>query len=96
MRHGCKLQHRDSGKSVGQGQPNDPTQLTLTVDYTQAALTALLFVEECGVLEYRRVLHDTRFGVDGLLEDPTPIAAILYVRYRALLIYRSNTVRAMS
>jgi hypothetical protein len=48
------------------GKCNDPMQLILTVDYTQAALTALMVVEECGIFEYRRVLHDTRLGVDGL------------------------------
>ncbi|KAL9123487.1 MAG: hypothetical protein Q9217_007077 [Psora testacea] len=37
-------------------------QLILTVDYTDAALTALLLVEECNVFEYRRVLHSTRLG----------------------------------
>jgi hypothetical protein len=55
---------RDKGSE--QGQADDPMQLILTVDYTQAALTALLVVEECGVFEYRRVLHDTSLGVDGL------------------------------
>jgi len=49
-----------------QSQANDPAQLILTISYTRAALTTLLVVEECGVFEYRRVLHDTRLGVDGL------------------------------
>lgn len=45
---------------------DDPEQLILTVDYSRAALTALLVAEECGVFEYRRVLHDTRLGADCL------------------------------
>jgi hypothetical protein len=53
-------------KASDQGQADDPAQLILTVDYTHAALTALLVVEECGVFEYRRVLHDAHIGVDGL------------------------------
>jgi hypothetical protein len=60
----CNAVIRDKGSD--QGQADDPMQLILTVDYTQAALTALLVVEECGVFEYRRVLHDTRLSVDGL------------------------------
>jgi len=59
----CNIVTRDKGSE--QGQADDPMQLILTVDYTQAALTALLVVEECGVFEYRRVLHDTSLGVDG-------------------------------
>lgn len=43
-----------------QGQEDEPAQLILTVEYTRAAPTALL------VFEYRRVLHDTRLGADGL------------------------------
>ena len=41
---------------------DDPEQLILTVAYTNAALTALLVCEECGVFEWRRVLHDTTLG----------------------------------
>ena len=49
-----------------QSQMNDhePAQLILTVDYSDAALTVLLLVEECNVFEYRRVLHDTGLGAD--------------------------------
>jgi hypothetical protein len=60
----CNIVTRDKGSE--QGQADDPMQLILTVDYTQAAFTALLVVEECGVFEYRRILHDTSLGVDGL------------------------------
>lgn len=45
---------------------NDPEQLILTIDYSRAALTALLVDEECGVFENRRVIHDTRLGLNGL------------------------------
>ena len=45
---------------------DDPEQLILTVDYSRAAMTALLVYEECSVFEYRRVLHDTQLGADGL------------------------------
>jgi hypothetical protein len=55
-----------SEQSQSQSQADDPAQLILTVGYTRAALTAILVVEECGVFEYRRVLHDTHLGVDGL------------------------------
>ena len=47
-------------------QQDDPEQLMLTVDYSRAAMTALLVFEECSVFEFRRVLHDTRLGADGL------------------------------
>lgn len=39
-----------------------PAKLILSVDYTDAALTALLIFEECNVFEYRRVLHSTELG----------------------------------
>lgn len=45
---------------------DDPVQLILTVDYSRAALTALLVAEECGIFEYGRVLHSTRIGADSL------------------------------
>jgi hypothetical protein len=45
---------------------DDPPQLILTVEYSRAALTALIVHEECGVFEYRRVLHDTNLGLDQL------------------------------
>jgi len=47
-------------------EDDDPAQLILTVDYSRAALTALLVAEECGIFEDRRVLHDTRLGADAL------------------------------
>jgi hypothetical protein len=43
-----------------------PEQLMLSIDYSRAALTAVLIFEDCGVLRDRRVLHDTRLGTDGL------------------------------
>lgn len=51
-------------------QQQDPEQLILTVDYSRAAMTALLVVEECSVFEYRHVLHDIRLGIDELLIEP--------------------------
>ena len=55
-----------------QSQMNDyePAQLILTVDYSDAALTVLLLVEECNVFEYRRVLHDTGLGADTISRSP--------------------------
>ena len=49
-------------RSTTDGEADDPEQLILTVAYTDAALTALLVDEECGVFEWRRVLHDTTLG----------------------------------
>ena len=46
-------------------------QLILTVDYSRAALTALLVFEECSVFEQRYVLHDTRLGTDERLTRAT-------------------------
>ncbi len=49
-----------AGASVEEtNEPDDDSaQLILTVDYSRAALTAMLVVEELGVFEYRRVCHD--------------------------------------
>lgn len=43
---------------------NDVVPLILTVDYSRAALTALLVTKDCGYLEHERVLHDTSLGAD--------------------------------
>ena len=40
-----------------QKQRDDLEQIILTIDYSRAALTALLIVEERGNFEYRRILH---------------------------------------
>ena len=48
-------------------QQQEPEQLILTIDYSRAAMTALLVVEECSIFEYRHVLHDTRLGSNELL-----------------------------
>ena len=40
--------------------------LSLLSNIPGAALTALLVAEQCGVFEYRRVVHDTRLGLDGV------------------------------
>lgn len=56
-----------AARAYGIGETcEDPEQLILTVDYSRAALTALLVDADCGIFEYRRVLHDTRLGLDGL------------------------------
>lgn len=53
------------------GRDDDPSaQIILTVDYSEAALTALLVFEECNIFEYRRVLHDTNLGADALSKVP--------------------------
>lgn len=46
--------------------PDDPAQLFLTIEHTRAELTALLVLEECGVDDNVRVLHETDLGVDSL------------------------------
>ena len=43
---------------------NDPVPFILTVDYSRAALTALLVTKDCGLLKYERVLHDISLGAD--------------------------------
>ena len=55
-----------TASNVSEREVDDPEQLILTIDYSHAALTALLVAEECGIFEDRRVLHDTRLGTDGL------------------------------
>ncbi|KAJ5577639.1 uncharacterized protein N7459_006603 [Penicillium hispanicum] len=54
--------------------PPDPAQVFLTVEYTRSALTALLIVEECGLYEDLRVLHETHLGSQ---ESPQDIRAEL-------------------
>jgi hypothetical protein len=50
---------------VGKNYGDDcKEQLILTVEYSKAALTAVIAHEECGVFEYRRVLHDMTLGSD--------------------------------
>jgi hypothetical protein len=41
-------------------------QLVLTVDYSRAALTAMLWIEESSIFEYRRIKHDLDIGTDAL------------------------------
>ena len=61
-----RIAYRVRRRISEQSRVDGVAQLILTVGYTRAAPTALLAVEECGVFEYRRVLHDTRHGVHGL------------------------------
>ena len=44
----------------------DAPQLILTVDYSRAALTAILWLEDAGVFEERRMRHDVDLGGDAL------------------------------
>lgn len=64
IRGNCKTAIGNEALEINQA--DDPEQLILTVDYSRAALTALLVAEECGIFEYRRVLHDTNLGADCL------------------------------
>jgi hypothetical protein len=48
------------------GLEQAPEKLIITIDYSRAAFTAFLVHEECSVFEYRRVVHDTRLGLDGI------------------------------
>ena len=63
--------------ALDESNVDDPEQLILTIDYSRAALTVLLVVEECGVFEYRRVIHDTRLGLDRLRSTPEASASDL-------------------
>ena len=42
-----------------------PEQYILTMDYSRAALTAMLINEHCGVYEVLQGLHETSFGTDS-------------------------------
>jgi hypothetical protein len=63
--------------TLAEDHEDEPEQLILTVEYTRAALTALLVVEECGVFEHRRVLHDNGIGADHLSHDADRIRSDL-------------------
>ena len=69
-RIGGKYNYLVDDKVSEQNQEDDPAQLVLTVDYSRAALTALLVVEECGVFEMRRVPHNRKLGSDALVKEP--------------------------
>ena len=45
---------------------NRPGQLILTVDYSRAALTAILYLEEMCVFDILRERHDVNLGADAL------------------------------
>ena len=45
---------------------DDPPQLILTVEYSRAALTAILWIEEVGVFEQCRIRHDLDLGADAI------------------------------
>lgn len=55
-----------AARAQGVEGPEDTQQLVLTVDYSHAALTAMLVHEDSSVFEVRRVLHSTEFGLDQL------------------------------
>ena len=48
---------------------NSKPQVILTVDYSRAALTAVLYVEQAGLFEEFRVTHDVELGHDKLSQD---------------------------
>lgn len=48
--------------SLAPGMPLLPEQLILTVEYSKAALTAMLIYEECAVPQEKRLIHDTNLG----------------------------------
>lgn len=51
---------------TGLSRSDDPERLVLTVGYFDTALTAILFYEECGAYEVRRILYDTLLSVQEL------------------------------
>lgn len=44
----------------------DPEQFVLTIDYSRAALTAIIFKEECNIFESWRAVHNMSLGTDNL------------------------------
>ncbi|KAL8692349.1 MAG: hypothetical protein Q9218_002600 [Villophora microphyllina] len=49
---------------------NNAERLVLTVDYSRAALTALLVYEDNRLFEIEREVHDTALGADALSDSP--------------------------
>lgn len=41
-------------------------KLIVAIEYSRAALTGLLILEECGIFESWRILHNTSLGLDGI------------------------------
>lgn len=68
-----------------QDRRGSPAQLVLTVDYSRAALMAMLVVEEDGDFEYRRVLHDTNLGAKSLARMSDPQNGHLAQAFRNLV-----------
>jgi hypothetical protein len=50
--------------------PEELVQVILTIQYTRAALTAILFYEECTIFDDVRVLHRTDLGQNSLTTSP--------------------------
>lgn len=50
------------------GAVDDPPQVFLNVDYSRAALTLTLLVEECGIYEEFRAFHNTNLGKTAMSE----------------------------
>ncbi|KAL8928487.1 MAG: hypothetical protein Q9208_001721 [Pyrenodesmia sp. 3 TL-2023] len=65
-------------------------KVILTVDYSRAALTALLADEDCGILEIEEELHDTTLGADALSTSPVQVRAGLVRAFRKLTSRRSH------
>ena len=67
IEHLCDLdRYTEEGDEATQEFYYPPAQLVLTVDYNQAALTAILFIEDCGYYEEQQVLHDVSLGAREL------------------------------
>lgn len=66
---------------LGEDCPDDVPahggRVLLTVDYSRAALTALLAHEDCGIFEIGDELHDTTLGANALSTFPVPVRASL-------------------
>jgi hypothetical protein len=77
--------HGIGQKHCPDDEDDDPPQLILTVEYSKAALTALVVYEECGVFEYRRVLHDINLGLDQLRGGSESIREKLETSLRELV-----------
>lgn len=48
---------------------HDGYDLVLAIDYTRAALTAMMLAGRCDGYHAERVLHDTSFGADGMSRE---------------------------
>ncbi|KAL8758817.1 MAG: hypothetical protein Q9184_003812 [Pyrenodesmia sp. 2 TL-2023] len=74
---------------LGEDCPDDDRahgeKAILTVDYSRAALTAVLVHEDCGAFDIENELHDTTFGADALSDSPGEVRAGLVQALRKLI-----------